>query len=422
MRLLIAFSVLLALAGFVRVFIFLTTPEYRVGEQVSKTVTLFEDPTISKGKQSVYLGSLRVLLPLVPRLQYGDTVKIAGQTAEESFVSSSGTKVVSLVLDQAKFTKLDSPIYIRVAAWIRSRITGVVERRLPPNEATLLLGITLGIKHGFDRDFYSQLKQSGVLHIVAASGSNVSLLAAFLLPIFQYLMKRRLALIATGTSIIFYALLSGFDPSIMRATFMALVSFTALVLGRQNTAVFTLFLVSAGMVLFDPSLIVNVGFQLSVSATLGILLIKSKLDRLKLLKDMPFVKEDLNTTLSAQWGSLPILISQFGSFSPLSVVVNVLVLWMVPILMVLGLIISLAAISLPVLATPVIYLSYPLLKLFVIIISFTAPYSFIVQVPALSQIFTISYYLLSLSIIVALSANSPQKREKRKQHEHNIST
>lgn len=125
---------------------------------------------------------------------------------------------------------------------------------------------------------------------------------------------------------------------------MRLVAFGAGILGRQKTGILTLFMSGYLLLLWQPNFLFDVGFQLSFMATCGIMFVKSLLDQLfiKLGKIGEVSGETVTTTLAAQLGTLPILLSVFGQVDVLSIFVNALVLWTVPFLMIFG---SLAAIG-----------------------------------------------------------------------------
>ena len=109
---------------------------------------------------------------------------------------------------------------------------------------------------------------TGVFHVIAASGMNVSMLSGFLLAVLGRILRRQIALIVSIVAICFYAVLAGLEPSIVRASIMAGIAFTALLLGRQGTALWSLILTALLMLLFNPFLFRDIGFQLSFAAPL----------------------------------------------------------------------------------------------------------------------------------------------------------
>lgn len=402
MRILLAAALVLSLAVIVRLIIFHSNQRMAVGQHVELTIALFQQPQVKYRNQEFSYQYVQIILPQYPTYSYGDALKLSGVITEHTITSSSGERVIIHQLKYPEVKQIDSPWWLRVSSLIRKRIISGIVQVLPQNEATLLLGITLGVREEFDPKVYDLMRQTGVLHVVAASGSNVTLLAGVILVVLERFVKRKLSILFTGMIILWYAVLAGLDPSILRASLMALVAFSAQLLGRQNISFWALFVVASGMVLLDPALISSVSFQLSVTATLGIVLIKPLFDTAKVFTKVPVVHDDLTTTLAAQWGSLPIMVWRFGALSPLSMFVNVGVLWMVAPLMILGLMASLASLVWIGFIYPFAWVAYPLLWLFLECIELVSRLTQQVTLVHVPWTLYISYYLISLSSFLFL--------------------
>lgn len=277
-----------------------------------------------EGYEPVYISA-----PLYPEYAYGQVLTVSGRVS-----LSEGEKKVFATMSYPNIRVEENNSFLYAAiGFIREKVMRIYEKSLPPTAASLLMGIVFGIKQGMNQDFKTALQEVGVFHVVAASGMNVTLIAGFFMVIFGSLLKRQIGLILSIVGIIFYAFLAGLEPSIVRASVMGSIVFLSGILGRQNLALWTLGLTGYLMLLWQPSLIADVGFQLSFLATLGILIIKpvlkfsQKRDR---VQGEHVVIEDLKTTVAAQLGTLPVLLSAFGQVSFLSLLVNVLVLWTIP--------------------------------------------------------------------------------------------
>jgi len=108
----------------------------------------------------------------------------------------------------------------------------------------------------------------------------------------------------------------------------------------------------------------DIGFILSFVSTMSIMLFQSKID--KKVQFLPkVIKEGFTTSLSAQIGVTPILFVTFGQFNIWSPLINALILWTVPILMVLGALGGVVGLAVPFLGKSILWLSYPLLWWFV---------------------------------------------------------
>lgn len=282
---------------------------------------------------------------------------------------------------------------------IKDHIKSSYSQNLNPKDSALLMGIVFGDK-SLDYNSNKKFISTGVLHIVAASGMNVSMLTNFLLAFLLLFLRRQHALILTGLSILFYTALADFQPSIIRAAIMAYFALTAGALGRQNTGILTLFFAAFVMIFWDPAVLVSLSFILSFTATLGIILMDPILKQ-GVLRGSIF--EDLRTTFSAQIATTPILLFFFGTYSPISILVNFLVLWTVPPLMILGGIAAILSFITPILAAPVVYLSLPLLTYFWAVVDYFARLSAPWQLKGIPWSLIIGYYLIVLAIVLVFN-------------------
>lgn len=215
---------------------------------------------------------------------------------------------------------------------LRGQLQGKIADLYPPLPAQLLSGFLLGIDE-FDKDFKAALINTGTVHVVVVSGFNVTLVASALLTSSSFLGRKK-ALVLSLIGIIVYTLLTGAEPPTVRAAIMGGLAFGAQALGRQKESKELLFLTASIMVILDPLLIGDLSFQLSVLATFGIIQFSpwlvSKLHRFGPLRS------DLANTLAAQALVVPLIFFHFGQVSLISPLVNVLILWTVPLATILG--------------------------------------------------------------------------------------
>lgn len=342
-------------------FFFTFQANYKVGQEIELNHTFYKQPQKNEFQQYFYAENILITLALFPRYEYGDRVVLKG-TLEAISSTYENSLSEKLILKNPE-VKIVENRGLAVLRSIRQKILLAYKSALPPREYGLLSGIVIGVEDGIDSEFKDELKRSGMLHVVVASGSNVVLIGGIIFLLISGYVKKKFALIFTVLGIFLYALLAGFDPPIVRASIMASFAFGALLLGRQKIALFSLFLSGWVMLMVDPKLIFNVSFQLSFSASLGIILFQRIL--VSLSKLIPtFLREDFATTLAAQIGALPFLLVVFGEVNLLSIFINVVLLWTVPIIMIFGLIAGMLGLVSEVLASPVLYLIYPLLLFF----------------------------------------------------------
>jgi competence protein ComEC len=232
----------------------------------------------------------------------------------------------------------------------------------------LIAGITLGSKGTLASDFWQQIKNTGIVYMISASGIKVTFLVSFLMGVLTFFLPRKKAIIIVIIAIIMYLFISGFGASPVRAAVMAFLAFFGQETGRLVSSWRILFLTAGIMLAVQPDWLTDIGFALSFVSIASIMLFNKRIERL--LKFIPEVlKESLSISLSAQIGLSPILFVTFGQFNIWSPLINVLVLWTVPFVMILGSLGGVVGLMWPFLGRFILLVSYPLLWWFCKIVS-----------------------------------------------------
>lgn len=184
---------------------------------------------------------------------------------------------------------------------------------------------------------------------------------------------------------------------------MGILVFSAQILSRQSSAWLGLFFAGFVMLMLSPDLIFDVGFQLSFMATLGLIypspLFYSR-NKFGLLIEKSFIGGDVVTTIVAQIVTLPILVINFGSYSPVSILVNGLVLWTVPILMFLGALAGFVGIVFAPIGHVLTYLSLPILSYFESVVNWFGSGTNKLSIGNVPWEFAAGYYLLILALVL----------------------
>lgn len=387
-------------------------PQYAAGQKVSLDVTLQEEPELSNKGQNFSIKTstnqiIFVKTSVSPRLYYGEAITIAGIIKESKSTRGS---FLTLYFPQVLVRGDSDNVILRAAYGLRQKGKRLFEKTLPPTSASLLSGIVFGAKEHYSSDFKDSLRATGVLHVIAASGTNVTFIAAFLLYTLGYFLRRQTAIVVSVCGIAFYAVLAGLDPPIIRAAIMGTLVFTASLLGRQSVALFFIFVSAYVMLLWNTAFLQDVGFQLSFAATLGILLLGDLklawLDRLGGFGKV--INESLVTTFAAEAATMPILLSVFGSLGILSLPVNALVLWTVPIVMTLGGLSVLVAFIFEPLGKLLLFCSLPFLLFFEAVVSFFGGLGWNFQVDSFPWQLSVGYYLMLGAIIITVKRKVKQ--------------
>lgn len=258
-----------------------------------------------------------------------------------------------------------------VLAWIfslRQGLAQAISSALPEPEASLLIGILLGLKTSVLRAEYPVFQQTGTVHLIVTSGFKVTLLSGMLSAAARGQRRRRWALGIILAGIALYTALSGFGPAALRAGIMGMLLVIAPRLGRAYNKYTALALALLVMTAISPYLLWDVGFQLTTLGTLGIFLlmppIARRLERpLSRLPGNDVLSRLLAITIAAQLATLPVQVITFGQLSLIAPLVNLLTVPLLGTLLCLGVLVSLAGLMLPAAGALVGWVCWPLLWL-----------------------------------------------------------
>lgn len=219
-------------------------------------------------------------------------------------------------------------------------VTSIINSLLPEPHAGLLAGMLFGVKAALAPDLYEDLVRTGTLHIVALSGMNITILITLTNVLLLRLVGRRVASLLTIIFICWFVLFVGASASVIRAAIMGTITLLAVVFGRQYWALWSWGIAAGVMLAVTPSWIGDLSFQLSVMATLGIILFGKKApQQSKAPQDIKkmsgfaqtlrlgegAVGDDLRITLAAQVFTIPLIFFAFHRISLISPLSNVLI-------------------------------------------------------------------------------------------------
>jgi competence protein ComEC len=219
----------------------------------------------------------------------------------------------------------DPPWRVRV----KRRALEIMRDALPPASAALLAGLLLGDRSGLPRDLDEAFRRAGVYHVLAVSGFNVALLAASVFALLALARAgRRSAALGSMATVVAFACVVGPEPSVLRATIMAVLILGALLLEREASVLNSLALAALAILAARPGDLRDPGFQLSFVATAGLVL--APLPRNRLLAA-------LGVSAAAQLAVLPVTLAHFNQVSTIGAIANLAVVPLAGIATVLGL-------------------------------------------------------------------------------------
>jgi competence protein ComEC len=326
-------------------------------------------------------GLLLARLPAGGHWRYGDRVRLEGhiQTPPEftefsyreylarqdiySFTSDADAAL--LLHDQG------NPLLAAIYS-LRQRALELVYRLYPDPEASLLAGILLGVQTGIPQEVQQAFRDTGTSHVIAISGFNITIIAGMFTALFSRLLGERRGALAAALGIAFYTVLVGASAAVVRAALLGMLTLLGRQVGRRQVGLNSLAFVGAGMALFSPSVLWDIGFQLSFAATLGLMLYATPFsEAFKRFagRFLPAAAVErlagpvgayVLFTLAAQLTTLPVTIYHFGSLSLTSLIANPVILPVQPAVMVLGGLSVLAGLLFQPAGQLVAYLAWPL--------------------------------------------------------------
>ena len=308
----------------------------REGHQVATLRTLEGGPTGFR---------LAGTLPRYPAIEPGDRVVVTGRVRERPD-SPYGAYLDRIgawgTLDARTLEVRERPADPGTRLEGLRRDAGeLLTRVLPEPEAGLAAGILIGLRDRVDRSVAAAFTTAGVSHIVALSGWNIAIVAAAIAAVAGRLGRRRRTVV-TAAAIVAYIAFAGASPSVLRAGAMAGVVLLARETGRAGRAAAALGWAVALLLLVDPGLIGDAGFQLSTLATGGLIAwatpLTERLDRWTGGRLPRWLSESLGVSLAAQAATLPIVLVSFGRLAVIAPAVNLLVVPLVAPAMAAGLV------------------------------------------------------------------------------------
>ncbi len=234
---------------------------------------------------------------------------------------------------------------------VRNRILQTHARYLQSPNLEILGGIVFGDDAVAPPDYIkNSFVNSGLLHILAASGMNVAFIYGFWYFILRKLrVPFRITVISGMVVVILYTLMTGLGPSLIRAALMLIFILIGKLIDRDAHSVSLLSLVAALMLLYNPAYINDVGFQLSFLVTFGILIsAEAVINKFKNSKIPDWLSAGILIPVIAQVWVAPIQMFYFNTFSTYSVLANVSIMPFLSVISFGGFISSVLAVFTPV--------------------------------------------------------------------------
>ena len=301
---------------------------------------------------------------LANKLRYGDNLIIAASFADVSPPMNPGE------FDYKHYLSLKSvykQAYIRSGKWkvlshnngnfikyialrIRERFLKIFESNHIAGEEYAVAGaIILGYRDRIDAELYSVYQGAGVMHLLCVAGMHVGAVFIVLSFLLSFLDKSKRGKYIKHIILIlliwFYAVITGLSPPVCRAALMI----TLVIIGnsfRWTTNVYNTLMASALiMLLFNPALIIDTGFQLSYVAVLGIVTLYPAINKLWITNNriLKYIWQIASVSIAAQLSIFPLALLYFHQFPNYFLIANMLVVPLANIIIYCGMLVLLVS-------------------------------------------------------------------------------
>ncbi len=366
-------------------------------QNFSGVVVIFKEPEIKEKIQQLILApennkTEKFLLnaSIYEKYNYGDTLKINCVLERPKNFDDSFDYRMYLAKDRIFYECKNPKIenleknsgnrFLAILIKIKNKFNENINKLIPAPQSGLLSGLLLGGSNQLSKEVQNNFSRTGMTHIVAVSGYNVTIIAEYLMLLGIFLgLWRRQAFWFAVTGIIIFVILTGLSASAVRAGLMGVLLIWAMKNGRLGNAQNAILFSACVMLFANPMLLRwDIGFQLSFLATIGIVyfypIFENYLIRSVETQQccVSTITEILFLSLSAQIFVLPIIMFNFKTLSLISLLANILILPIVPLTMLLGFFVITAGFLFSPIAIIFSWLAYLPLKYETAVISYLA--------------------------------------------------
>ncbi|MBU0705777.1 ComEC family competence protein [Patescibacteria group bacterium] len=389
--------------------------EVDIRRDKAKYTVSAEHWSVDGGEREVK-GDILISLNKYPQYKYGDLVRLWGEVLAPgefdgfdygAYLSRFG---VYSVMYQPSVRLLESGqgnLFWHGMSYLQGKFMERINRLFPEPHASFEAGLLVGARKGIPDDLMTKFNITGLTHIIAISGYNITIIIVFVMWLLGGL-PRMTGFAVACASIVLFTLFVGASPAVVRASIMGILGLIALNYGRQNNIHLTILWSAMLMVLWNPKILMHdVGFQLSFAAVMGLIYVAPHFEKYsKKLPETFGVREAITMTLSAQVMALPIIVYNFERLSLIAPLANLLVAFAIPPAMLFGFVAVILSFVFFPLAQIFAYMAWGVLTYIIKIIEFTSiiPYAS-VNLPGMTFMMMAGYYLLLILILVRLSKN-----------------
>lgn len=248
--------------------------------------------------------------------------------------------------------KSDIKPITQAANLINQKCSQKLYEYLPQKEATVVDALLLGNKASLSTTLLNDFRTSGAAHVAVVSGMHLSVITSIIYVILMFLTKRRkISCTAAIIGVLCFMLITGLTPSVTRSGIMNIIMLLGGLFARKSDSLNSLGGAVLALILFNPLSVLDIGLQLSVTSTLGIITLGGYLEYvcIKYLgikqssTPMKLVISPISISVSASIATAPIIITSFNYFGIYFIITNLLLTFAVPLLLMFSLVFIISA-------------------------------------------------------------------------------
>lgn len=318
----------------------------RYGTIATVVVTPVESPRQLGGNRTMFRGALKVL----------DGHEAAGRVvvfaSAAAFSELSAGRPVGFRAQVGRPTRSDLTVAVlsatgqptwgeaatvyRTAHEIRAGFADAARGALPADQAAMLPALVLGDTSALSQQTTAEFRTSGLTHLTAVSGANVTIVCGAVL-LSAGLVGPRVAVVLAAFALLVFVIVVQPSASVLRASVMGAITLLAVVSHRRRQALPALSATVLALMIASPELAVDLGFALSVSATAALVVIAPAWSRRLVGRGWPKPLADaVCVAVAAQLVTAPLIAGISGTFSVTSAAANLAVAVVIPPITVVG--------------------------------------------------------------------------------------
>ncbi len=355
-------------------------------------------------------GRVRIMTDAGEDFYTGDTVRATGNVDipekptnpgafdDYMYMKREGLKF-RLYADEIE--KTDEPImgFMYAASRLRKALNDSIDRIYDDNEASLIKAVVTGDKSYISDDTRALYTDGGAIHVLCISGLHVGIVAAIIIFIIGKIFPKdkETCVMLASCILLAYMFFIGMTPSVVRSVIMAVIAMAAVPLGRKNDGLNSMFIAALVILIMNPLTLFNAGFLLSFATVSGIII---SLGYRRFDGKGKYIKDIASTSLFATLFALPITAYYFYSVSIAGIITNLVVLPLTPVVVVSGILSSVAGLFNVMLGTFVGLPALAVLKIYEVVLSFAASVPFLNSLTGQIDILLCIFYYVALVLII----------------------